>query len=249
MAGFDARDPFSVRDTVPDYLAACETSPHGLRVAFSPTLGYARPEPDVLAAVEAAVAALADAGAVIEPVDRVFDDDPIDLWMAEFYAGVGTRLRGVVETQRDLLDPAVAAVLEAALGQDLRGYYESVFRRYALRDAMRLFFERYDLLVTPTLPVSSVPVGCDVPPQCADRNLISWVSYTYPFNLTGQPGLSLPAGTGADGMPVGLQIVGRLHGEADVLRAAAAIEARLPRLSPPSSIPDPSLGQALASDP
>ena len=246
MAGFDARDAFSVKEAVPDYLAACETSPKRLRVAFSPTLGYARPDPDVLAAVETALAALGDAGAVIEQVDRVFDSDPIDLWMAEFYAGVGTRLRTVVETQRDLLDPAVADVLEAALGQDLRGYYESVFRRYALRETMRGFFERFDLLVTPTLPVSSVRVGCNVPPQCADRNLISWASYTYPFNLTGQPGLSLPAGTGADGMPVGLQIIGRLHGETDVLRAAAAIEARLPGLTPPRTSATAPLGQALA---
>jgi aspartyl-tRNA(Asn)/glutamyl-tRNA(Gln) amidotransferase subunit A len=226
MAGFDPRDAFSIREPVPDYVGACDASPAGLRVAFSPTLGYARPEPDVLAAVEAAVARLEEAGAIVERVERVFEADPIDLWMAEFYAGVGTRLRPVVENQRELLDPAVAEVLEAALSQDMRSYYESVFRRYALREGMRAFFERYDLLLTPTLPVSSVPVGCNVPPQCADRNLISWVSYTYPFNLTGQPGLSLPAGLGADGMPVGLQIVGRLHGETDVLRAAAAVERR-----------------------
>ncbi|WP_158808164.1 amidase family protein [Beijerinckia sp. L45] len=230
IAGFDARDPFSVLGPVPDYVAACDVSPRGLRVAFSPTLGYAQPQPDVLAAVETAVKILAEAGAIVEPVDRVFDTDPIDLWMAEFYAGVGTRLRNVVESQRDLLDPSVAEVLEAALGQDMRSYYESVFRRYALREAMRVFFERYDLLISPTLPVSSVPAGCNVPPECAGRNLISWVSYTYPFNLTGQPGLSLPAGLGHDGMPVGLQIIGRLHGEVDVLRAAAAIERDLPPL-------------------
>jgi aspartyl-tRNA(Asn)/glutamyl-tRNA(Gln) amidotransferase subunit A len=224
MAGFDPRDAFSVAGPVPDYLRACDEPVEGLRIAWSPTLGYADPEPDVLAAAAAAVQRLADAGANVDLVERVFEQDPIDLWMAEFYAGVGTRLRPVVERQRDLLDPAVAEVLEAALGQTLHSYYDSVFRRYALRDSLRAFFERYDVLVSPTLPVSSVPAGRDVPPQCAGRNLVSWVSYTYPFNLTGQPAASVFAGLGQDAMPVGLQIVGRLHGEADVLRAAAAVE-------------------------
>ena len=79
-------------------------------------------------------------------MEKVFDKDPVDLWTAEFYAGVGTRLRPFVEKQRDLLDPAVADVLEAALAQDMRSYYEKVFERYALRDQVRTFFETYDVL-------------------------------------------------------------------------------------------------------
>ena len=111
-----------------------------------------------------------------------------------------------------------------ALAQDMRAYYQKVFERYALRDKIRTFFERYDVLVSPTLPVSSVDVGLNVPPGYEDRNLVSWVYYTYPFNLTGQPAASVCAGFGADGMPIGMQIVGRLLGEADVVRTAAAFE-------------------------
>ncbi len=162
-------------------------------------------------------------------VDRVFEADPADMWMAEFYAGVGTRLRSFVETQRDLLDPAVADVLEAALAQDMRSYYETVFRRYALRDEMRRFFERYDLLLSPTLPISSLETGRDIPAELSDRGLVTWVFYTYPFNLTGQPAASVCAGIASNGMPVGLQIVGRALGEADVIRGAAGIE----RIHPP----------------
>jgi aspartyl-tRNA(Asn)/glutamyl-tRNA(Gln) amidotransferase subunit A len=157
-------------------------------------------------------------------VEKVFDEDPIDLWTAEFYAGVGTRLRQFVERQRDLLDPAVAVVLEAALAQDMRDYYEKVFRRYAMRDGTRTFFETYDLLLSPTLPVSSLDIGKNIPDQLSDRNLVSWVFYTYPFNLTGQPAASICAGIAGDGMPVGLQIVGRRNAEYDVVRAAAAYE-------------------------
>jgi aspartyl-tRNA(Asn)/glutamyl-tRNA(Gln) amidotransferase subunit A len=179
------------------------------------------PERALDAAREAEEAVL---GCIVEQVDSVFEKDPADLWTAEFYAGVGTRLRGFVEKQRDLLDPAVAEVLEAAVGQDMRGYYEKVFERYAFRDKVRAFFADYDLLVSPVLPVPSLDVAKNIPDHLSDRNLVSWVYYTYPFNLTGQPVATVCAGVGSDGMPIGLQIVGKALGEHDVVRAAAAFE-------------------------
>ncbi|GLK78906.1 amidase family protein [Methylopila turkensis] len=224
VAGYDPRDPFAVAGPVPDVLGAVGRGVEGMRIAWSPTLGYARPDPEVVAIAVAAAKRLAEAGAIVDEVDRVFDADPEDLWMAEFYAGVGTRLRSVVETKRELLDPAVAVVLEAALAQEMRDYYDKVFRRYALRDQMRRFFERYDVLLSPTLPKASVPAGVDVPEGLTDRTLVSWVFYTYPFNLTGQPAASVRAGLCPDGMPVGLQIVGRALGEADVVAVAAEVE-------------------------
>jgi aspartyl-tRNA(Asn)/glutamyl-tRNA(Gln) amidotransferase subunit A len=224
VAGYDARDPFAVAAPVPDLVAACDLPVEGLRIAWSPTLGYARPDADVLAVAERTALSLRDAGAIVDTVDDVFDEDPAALWTAEFYAGVGTRLRSVVETRRDLLDPAVAATLDLALRQEMRTYYEGVFARYALRERMRLLFEHYDLVLSPTLPVSSLEAGFNMPPHLEDRGMLGWVFYTYPFNLTGQPAASVFAGLGDDGMPVGLQIVGRFLSETDVLRAAAAVE-------------------------
>ena len=228
IAGYDARDPFSVASPVPDLLGAASASIAGLRIAWSPTFGYARPAADVVAVASAAARRLQQLGASVEEIETVFPDDPAEIWIAEFYAGVGTRLRRVLEEQRDLLDPAVARVLEPALKQEMRTYYESVFRRYELRDMMRRFFERFDILLSPTLPISSLQVGKDIPEELADRSLVSWVFYTYPFNLTGQPAASICAGLTADGMPVGLQIVGRALGEADVVRVAAAFERTQP---------------------
>ena len=201
IAGYDPRDPYAVAGPVPDLVEACRANVKGMRVAYSPTLGY-----------------------VVEQVEQVFDRDPVDLWTAEFYAGIGTRLRPFLEKQRDIIDPAVADILDAALRQDMRDYYPTVFERYALREKMRLFFERYDVLLSPVLPVSSLDVGKNVPDHLGDRNLVSWVYYTYPFNLTGQPAATVCAGFAADGMPVGLQLVGRSHGEYDVVRAASAYE-------------------------
>ncbi len=224
IAGNDPRDPFAIAGPVPDVLGAAEASLQGLRIAWSPTLGYARPTAEVADTVTKAVRKLEDLGAQIDLVENVFDTDPADLWTAEFYAGVGTRLRSFIETQRDLLDPAVASILTEALAQDMRTYYQTVFERYSLRDKIRTLFETYDILVSPTLPVSSLDVGRNVPLGYEDRNLVSWVYYTYPFNLTGQPAASTCAGFGSDGMPIGMQIVGRLLGEADVVRTAAAFE-------------------------
>lgn len=224
VSGYDPRDPFAVPGPVPDLLGAAKASIAGLRVAWSTTLGYARPAPDVAAIANAAAAALVDQGAVVEEIESVFEADPADLWTAEFYAGIGTRLRSVLETRRDLLDPAVADVLDAALAQEMRGYYETVFARYALRDRMTRFFSNFDVLLSPTLPISSLEAGRNIPPGLEDRSLVSWAFYTYPFNLTGQPAASVCAGLASDGMPIGLQIVGRSLGEEVVVRVAAAIE-------------------------
>jgi aspartyl-tRNA(Asn)/glutamyl-tRNA(Gln) amidotransferase subunit A len=228
IAGYDARDPFSVAGPVPDVLGAAKASVAGMRVAYSPTLGYARPDPDVLRVVESAAKTIEALGCHIEKIDAVFEKDPADLWTAEFYAGVGTRLRTFVENQRDLLDPAVAEVLEAALAQDMRSYYDKVFERYAFREKMRLFFEEYDVLISPVLPVGDLDVGLDIPAHLTDRNLVSWVYYTYPFNLTGQPAGTVCAGFSDRGMPVGLQIVARALCEYDVIRLAAAYQRAQP---------------------
>lgn len=229
VAGHDRRDPFGVAGPVPDVLGAAKASVAGMRVAYSPTLGYARPEPEVVEITRRAAETLQDLGCHVEEVEKVFDTDPADLWTAEFYAGVGTRLRSVLEKQRDLLDPAVADVLEPALSQEMRSYYASVFERYALREKMRVFFEGYDALVSPVLPVTALDAGVNIPPALSDRNLLSWIFYTYPFNLTGQPAGAVCAGIASDGMPVGLQIVARSYCEEDVVRLASAYERTQPK--------------------
>jgi aspartyl-tRNA(Asn)/glutamyl-tRNA(Gln) amidotransferase subunit A len=224
IAGFDPRDPFSVAGPVPDFAGAL-TGPR-LRIAYSPTLGYGRVDPEVAALTAQTVEALQSAGHHVDQIDHFFDD-PIDLWTAEFYAGVAIRLRAALEDTPEMLDPAVLEVLEAAVGQDLRTYYDAVFRRYDFREKVRQMMEPYDLLVTPTLPVASVDVGVDVPPELAGRNIVSWATFTYPFNLTGQPAASMPIGVTAAGHPVGLQVVSKALGEAAIFGIAGENDRRL----------------------
>ena len=228
VAGFDRRDPFAVAEPVPDFLAACDQPVKGMKIAWSPTFGYADPTSEVVELCEQAVRTLESLGCEVELVDAVMEDDPIDLWMSEFYAGVGTRLKAMFGDRPDLLDPAVAEMLSGALDQTLEAYWTRVFNRYGFRERMRQFMEKYDLLVSPVLPIPGVDAGLDVPPQMPGANVISWVRYTYPFNLTGQPAASLPAGFTGDGLPVGLQWVAKTVREADIFRAAAAFEAARP---------------------
>lgn len=224
VAGYDVRDPYSVAGPVPDMIGALAGSVEGMRIAWSGTLGYAEPDAEVVKITREAAYQLTALGAQVDHVEDVFESDPADIWSSEFYAGVGTRLRSAMETKRDLLDPSVAAVLDEALALELKDYYSNVFRRYALRDHVARFFDRYDVLLTPVTPVASLDVGLDKPLRLPDRNPVNWVFYTYPFNLTGQPAASVNAGYSSDGMPVGIQVVGRALGEVDVVRVASAIE-------------------------
>jgi Asp-tRNA(Asn)/Glu-tRNA(Gln) amidotransferase A subunit family amidase len=177
----------------------------------------------VLEITEKAVRAIEDLGVSVDLVEEVFAD-PVELWNAEFFAGAGTRLKDALQNSRELLDPAVAEILDGALDATVADYYAKVFARYELREKVRRFFERYDLLLTPTVPVPAFEAGVDVPPQLPDRNVVSWVYYTYPFNLTGNPAASVPCGSTAEGLPVGLQVVAGTNREADVLRLSAAFE-------------------------
>lgn len=219
IGGCDKRDPFTIVAAQPDYPAAVRQR-RKMRIAWSPTLGYGRVDPEVAALTDSAVAAIMGLGYDVDLVEHIMDD-PIDMWMAEFYAGVGTRLRDTIAQQPELIDPAVLAVLEPALAQSLRDYYDSVFRRYDFRDRMRQFFEEYDLLLTPTLPVAAFPAGQNKPAGYEDKSVVSWATFTYPFNLTGQPAASMPAGFTKAGLPVGLQVVASAHDEISIFSLAA----------------------------
>ncbi|NQV84553.1 MAG: amidase [Rhodospirillales bacterium] len=227
ISGYDERDPFSIAAPKPDFLAACERRPKGLRVAYSPTLGYARPDPHVTKMVEAALARLEAAGCEIDVVEQAFDN-PVEIWKSEFYGGVGTRLKTAMETRRNDLDSAVASALDSAYSRSMTDYQGRLFERFQFRDKVRSLFENYDILATPSLPVTAFDVGRNTPPGHEDQDAISWAYYSYPFNLTGQPAVSLNAGFDADGLPVGLQLVARPLAEETLFSLAQAFEEQDP---------------------
>ena len=216
ISGKDFRDPFTVTENVPIYENFIKEK-KSYKIAWSPTLGYGKNDSNVMKILDNAIKKISSLGYKIDTIDKVLDEDPINLWNAEFYAGVGTRLKSVIENSPDLIDPAVLGVLKVAINQKMNDYYSLVFQRYAFREKMRIFFDQYDLLITPTLPCAAFEVGLNVPKNMPDKNIVSWVTYTYPFNLTGQPAASINAGYTSENLPVGMQVIGKNNREIDVL--------------------------------
>jgi aspartyl-tRNA(Asn)/glutamyl-tRNA(Gln) amidotransferase subunit A len=228
VAGADARDPNSFSSGV-DYLAACEGGIAGLRVAWSPDLGFAAIDPEVRELTTRAAARLSELGCQVDDVTIDLPDPwPIvdTLWVS---AQAGTH-KDDFEQVADRIDPGRISLVERGRTLSAVDLYDAYVQRSAYTEAMRQFMENYDLLVTPQLPVTAFPAGDDHPGTVAGRpvNYLNWTQFTYPFNVTGQPAATLPCGFASDGLPVALQFVGRWRDDATVLRAAAAWESLAP---------------------
>ena len=132
--------------------------------------------------------------------------------------------------QRDQIEPGLLRFIEATLKNPPTRFVQAWVDRLAWWQHPRAFFERYDLLLTPTVACPPFPLGLDYPGEVAGKTVVpyGWIPYTYPFNLTGQPAASVPCGFTRDGLPIGLQIVGRRFDDVTVLRAAAAFERARP---------------------
>jgi aspartyl-tRNA(Asn)/glutamyl-tRNA(Gln) amidotransferase subunit A len=229
MAGYDHRDPTSLRDQPPDFLTAIEGELQGLRLAWSPDLGYARVDPEVKSAAESAAHAFASLGCEVEEATPA-TDDPFTIFspimLADEYAACGHLLR----EHADKLVPYVKSTLQH--GAEITGLQYSQALRALERFRMQMadFFERYDLLLTPANAVPAFPVGHrprEIDGQEVDT-LWGPFPFTSPFNLTGQPAANLPCGFSAEGLPIGLQVIGRWGKETTVLQASAAFERAQP---------------------
>ena len=233
IAGPDERDLLSLPADATDYLAACGGGVRGLRVAWSPTLGYAKVDPQVASVTEAA-AKLFDSslGCKVEAADPGFES-PWNWFSILWVMTYALRLRAFLPEWESRMDPDLVTVVKSVERLGPADYGEAVARRSVLWDTTRKFFDRFDLLLTPTLPVPPFAVGRGAPegipaPTGALLSFPEWVPFTYPWNLTGQPAATVPCGFTGEGLPVGLQIVGRRFADATVLRAAAAFEQARP---------------------
>lgn len=235
MTGADRRDPFSLPADGTDYLAACDGGVRALRVAWSPTLGYAPVDSEVRALCERAARVFADElGCEVEEADPGFAN-PAPHFKLLWACGLGAAVREYFPVWADRMDPGLVAMVreyDHATGAELAGAHAE---RLKLYDVLRRFFERYDLLLTPTMPTTAWRAGVPIPSEIAGASTAEfrYTPFTFPFNMSGHPAASVPCGLSSAGMPVGLQIVGRRWADAQVLRAAAAFEAARPWPRPP----------------
>ncbi len=238
LAGPDPRDRLSLAAERTPFADACDRGLRGLRIAWSPDLGHARVDPAVARVAAEAVRVLEALGAAVEPVDPAFGDphDDLELLFATAYAGMdldgyGPDYRGDPAGARGLLDPGLRALVERGERHSAAELAAAHLRRGRLCERVRRFMRPYDLLATPTLPTTAFTAGDDHPGSIAGTptTTYGWLPFTYPFNLTGLPAITVPAGL-AGGLPVGLQLVGRWRDDRTVLAAAASFEQARPWL-------------------
>ena len=225
MSGPDGRDLLSLPHTGERYLPNIDKGIRGKRIAYSPNLGYARVDPEVAEICQRAVARFVEAGAIVETVQLDWKD-PYDTWSVFFFGTAAAALEKKLATQGDLLDPGLRRVVDKGL--QLRGvdFANALGARHEFWERVRRTYESFDLLVCPTLPVPPFSVGQDDanPIDGIVHGPLQWTQFTYPFNLTGQPAGSVPAGSTHSGLPVGLQIIGNRHADLLVLQASRAWE-------------------------
>ena len=229
----DARDWSSLPADGRDYRVGLEDGVRGLRIAYSPTLGYARNvHPEVAAAVEQAVMALAALGAVVEAVDPGITD-PLDICTGLWFLGAYTVWSGLSPAQQAVCDPDFQA--QAALGARLSALevQQLHLRRGALGSQLRQFMQRFDLIATPAVAVPAFEARPAGHSPMSPADMLGWTPFSYPFNLSQQPAASIPCGLTSDGLPIGLQLVGPMFGDALVLRACRAYESLRPIPRPP----------------
>ena len=228
MAGPDERDLLSLPADATDYLSSCDRGIRGLRVAWSATLGYAKVDPEVAHLTQAAARVFeSDLGCNVEAVDPGFGS-PWSFFTVLWVTSCFLRLHSFLKEWESRMDPDLVKVVKQGERLAPTDYAEALANRSVLWETTRKVFDRYDLLLTPTVPVQPFDVGRIAPETIsADKGLLpfgDWIPFTYPWNLTGQPTASVPCGFTREGLPVGLQIVGRRFADAMVLRAASAFE-------------------------
>jgi aspartyl-tRNA(Asn)/glutamyl-tRNA(Gln) amidotransferase subunit A len=227
----DPRDPYWLPAPARSLLDGIDDGVRGWKIAYSPDLGYAKVDPEIAASVAEAAKRFEELGAHVEQVGKIFDS-PRETLLTLWGAGAARIVAGIPAERLKQCDPGFVAVAEAGKTIGAVDYLGADLQRTALGRTMGAFHETYDLLLTPMMPVPALPVGEDLNDP-SDRHWVDWSPFSYPFNMTRQPAASIPCGLTSGGLPIGLQIVGRLHDDARVLRAARAFEATQPARHPP----------------
>jgi aspartyl-tRNA(Asn)/glutamyl-tRNA(Gln) amidotransferase subunit A len=228
MAGRDERDRFSLQDSPTNYLRVVEGNVQGLRVAFTSDLAAVTVDPEVADIAKRAALSFSEIGCDVELDDPGILDMSGDL-ATLVIAETGAAHEHHLEEAAEKMFPPYRPFLELSSVFTARDLARVGFHREDIWEKLWPFFETYDALLTPTTicPAFDLKPGGMISPEVVNGVEVgpaNWIAYTFPFNFTGQPAMSIPCGLTATGLPVGLQIVGRRFDESTVLRLAAAFE-------------------------
>jgi aspartyl-tRNA(Asn)/glutamyl-tRNA(Gln) amidotransferase subunit A len=231
MAGPDIRDWYAGPELNIDYRKQLSDGIQGFRIAYSRTLGYAKPDPKVVSVVDKAVEELADLGAHVDEIEPSLDD-PIEIMKPLWSVALALGVAPMTKEQRALIDPPILDLADPGFRLSALDYRRLEQARENFGRRMAMLLVQYDLLVTPQLAIVAFPAGHEVPPGSPMKRWWEWSPFTYPFNLTQQPAAAVPCGFTASGLPVSMQIVSAKFSDALVLRAAHAYETAHPFVLP-----------------
>ncbi len=243
IAGPDRMDPYG--QAAPPSGEAL-TSLAGLRVGWMARCGNALLDTEVAAVTTRTVARMAEAGAIVAPVELDFVGlEPDFLVMLE--SGIASRVAPHLPRFRDRLDPHLIETVENGLRHDAVALQNAAAARSAMFRAVQKLFASYDVIISPVLTTLPPPLDARLPdgavlvngePSGTIRGGL--YPYTYPYNLTGHPALAMPCGRSRTGLPIGLQIAGRWHEDRRVLAIGALLEAMLADVVTLATVPIPS---------
>lgn len=243
LSGYYAYDPRSLPDRDEDYIDTIQRDVSGLRVAYSPDLDVFPVEETVRNTVADAAESFEAAGSTVEEVSVGIEHSLEELRTAWEIDGI-TSVTEMAETlqrespnvdflgdDREDVSPGLVDCIEKGYEYSAMEMRTAGITKTDLFDALQTLFETYDILITPTIGVE--PFDKDLrlgPSEIEGREIDPWLDWTltWPFNVTPHPAISVPAGFTDNGLPVGLQIVGRPHEDDTVLAAAAAFERERP---------------------
>jgi aspartyl-tRNA(Asn)/glutamyl-tRNA(Gln) amidotransferase subunit A len=226
IAAPDARDVYAWITPAPDFREGLDAGVRGLRIALSPRLGFApRLHPEVESAVAAAARTFERLGAIVEEADPNIGGDPSAVWSTFWWPAMLYQLEALSPGWRDQADPGLVAAIAGSRPVSVADHLRAQLQRADLHNAFVRFHERFDLLITPAVPLPAFEAGELVPPSGEWGSAwTDWSPFSYPFNLTTQPAASVPCGLTSAGLPIGLQLLGPIGADALILRAAHAFE-------------------------
>ncbi len=232
MAGPDPRDPLSLPHTGEDWAGlAGGAGIRGQRVAWTPDLGGAAAvDPSVVAVCQTAVHAFTELGCSVDSASPEIGDIKPPFMALNAGLRIATFGKYLAEW-RDQMDPILVRRLDLGRSLTPEQIGQAEVARSAYHHRLRRFFEQYDLLVLPTTAIVATPLDALMPKEIGGRAIVDHLDMmlpTFAFNLSAYPAITVPCGWTADGLPVGLQIVGGWRQDALVLRAAAGFEAVKP---------------------
>ncbi len=231
MAGPHEADPLSLEGVPEDFQGKLKAGIKGLKIAWSPNLGFVPfVEKQVAAITAQAARAFEELGCSVEEVTNTGFEDPISIHAPLWLGGLAGFLGEYLTEWESRMDPLLVSWTRAGLQLSAADFVQAQISRNELRDKVRRFFEHYDLLLTPTLPVVAFKAGVSAQEGLKDSQVDyrNWSPFSAIFNLTHVPAASIPAGFTGEGLPVGLQIIGPRFTDLRVLQASAAFEAIRP---------------------